>query len=246
VNYNDAYFSNKDPEPVAAVKVIVKDLTSGVDFTFADEGGGNHVLRLAAGDTMCRIGHQYELNVTVNGLTYNALCTEKRTAVINNIDTNYVPAGSGFGGQTFDAFYFCELQAMDVVAGETDYYWIKNFRNDTLLFEAADMGFSFSIDGTNGPVTGIDADSTNFTPPVTFVGFKQFLPGNTCKVEIHSLTRECYNFFIQLSQQVNNGGLFATTPENVKTNINTPKDASTKAVGWFNVATVAKKEIQIP
>lgn len=244
VNYNDSYFSNRDPQPVPGVKVIVKDLTSGQDYIFADEGGGNHVLRQNAGDTMCRVGHQYKLEVTVNGVVYNALTTQKRTAVINNIDTNYVPAGTAFG-QAFDAYYFCELQAMDVVAGETDYYWVKNFRNDTLFFEASDMGFSFSIDGTNGPVTGIDADSTNFTPPATFVLFKQFLPGDKCKVQIHSLSREAYNFFIQLSQQVNNGGLFATTPENVKTNLNTPKGA-TKAVGWFNVATVASKEIVIP
>ncbi|MEY2914410.1 MAG: hypothetical protein RLZZ184_3719, partial [Cyanobacteriota bacterium] len=44
---------------------------------------------------------------------------------------------------------------------------------------------------------------------------------------------ETYAFFLQAQAQISNGGLFATTPENVKTNIITPEDAPTKAIGWF-------------
>jgi hypothetical protein len=245
VNYNDSYFSNRDPQPVPGAQVIVRDLTSGKDFSFADEGAGKHVLRLNDGDTLARVGHQYELRVTVSGVTYKALSLEKRTGVIYDIDTNYVSGGS-FQGRKVQPFYFCELKAMDLVAGETDYYWVKTLRNDTLLFGPDEMGISFCIDGTGGPVTGIDADSINFTQPVTLLGFKAFLPGDKCEAQIHSISRETYNFFIQLAQQVNNGGLFATTPENVRTNITTPKDAQVKAIGWFNMATVARKAIVIP
>jgi hypothetical protein len=89
-------------------------------------------------------------------------------------------------------------------------------------------------------------DSTGFTPPITFLGFKQYQKGWSCKVEIHSISKETYFFFLQAAAQINNGGLFATTPENVKTNIVTPSDAKTKGIGWFNMATVASKKIVVP
>jgi hypothetical protein len=84
-------------------------------------------------------------------------------------------------------------------------------------------------------------DSTDFTPPITFLSFKAYRLNSTCKVEIHSLSKEAYFFFLQAQTQINNGGLFATTPENVKTNIITPKNAKTKGIGWFNMASVDSK-----
>ena len=136
------------------------------------------------------------------------------------------------------------LWAKDKTDANSDYYWVKTYRNDTLLGASTDL--NLSIDGTNGPVSGIPADSTNFTPPIVFLGFNRFYPGNTCKVEIHSIAKETYYFFVQASAQINNGGLFATTPENVKTNIVSPAGAKTKAIGWFNMGSVATKKIQIP
>jgi hypothetical protein len=38
-------------------------------------------------------------------------------------------------------------------------------------------------------------------------------------VEIHSINLETYNFLTQVQTQTTNSGLFATSPENVKTNI---------------------------
>lgn len=246
VCYNDAYFGNTEAPPVTGARVSLRDIGSGDVFDFTDEGAGNHVFRAGTGDTLLRMGHQYELRVLVDGYTYTALATKKRTAVIRDIDTNYVSGQGGFGGPPGDPFYFCELKAKDTVDANTDYYWVKTFRNDSLLFTPSDMGFAFSIDGTNGPVTTADADTTNFTPPATFLGFRQFHSGDKCGVQIHSISRECYLFFVQAGQQVNNAGLFATTPENVRTNIVTPTDAPLKGVGWFNVASVAEKTRIIP
>lgn len=243
VNYSDPYFSNSEPKPVAGVQVSIKDLNTLQEVSFTDAGNGEHVLGSVDKANLLVTGHQYQLNVHIAGTTYTALATKKRTAVIRRIDTTYVPAQSVFG-QTLAPYYSCSLVAKDTVDDNADYYWIKTFRNDTLLFGPLEINFSFSIDGTNGPVSGIGADTTNFTPPGTFLGFKQYQRGDRCKVQIHSITRECYLFFVQAGQQVNNAGLFATTPENVRTNIVTPQ-GTTKAVGWFNVASVAEKEIQI-
>jgi len=52
--------------------------------------------------------------------------------------------------------------------------------------------------------------------------------------------------FNQIIRNTNNQGLFATTFENVKTNIQTPANAPLKAVGFFNMTTVttATKVVQ--
>lgn len=245
LSYNDSYFSTTEAPPLSGAVVVVKDLTEGTEYSFNESGAGRYVYTPGP-EGFGALDHQYQLNVTVNGDVYTSLSLKKRTAVIRAINDTLVTGGGGFGAPPSEPFYFCSLVAKDTVDAVTDYYWVKTLRNDTLLFSAENIGFSFAIDGTNGPVSDAGADTTNFTPPVTFLGFARFLPGDRCRVQIHSISRETYFFFVQVGQQVNNAGLFATTPENVRTNIVTPEGAATKAVGWFNVATVDEKEIVLP
>src|SRR5258708_1495542 len=82
---NDSYFSNREAPPVAGAAVLLKDLTEGKQYVFADEGGGNYVYNVVAPDVISKIDHQYELNVTVDGVIYTSLTTQKRTAVIDSI-----------------------------------------------------------------------------------------------------------------------------------------------------------------
>lgn len=234
---NDSYFSNREAPPITNASVLLKDLTAGTQFQFTYTDRGNYVYNPASTDTLARVNHQYELDITIDGVTYTSLTTQKRTAGLDSIHAEYNDGTGGFGPP--DPYYFCSLYAKDKVDNITDYYWVKTFRNDTLFSDSGDL--NVCIDGTGGPVTGLNVDSTEFTPPATFLGFKSYQPGNTCKVEIHSISRETYFFLIQAVAQINNGGLFATTPENVKTNIKTPAEAKTKAVGWFNMATVVSK-----
>jgi hypothetical protein len=243
VSTNDSYFSNRESPPVSNAIVILKDHTAGRTFTFNYSGNGYYTATSEQNDPIAVKDHQYELNVTIEAITYTSLTTQKRTASIDSIGREYIDEENPFGPPG-PPFYMCTLYAKDKVDNVVDYYWVKTFRNDSLLFGPSDI--NVSIDGTNGPVTGIAVDSTDFTPPITFIGFKQFPKGSTCKVEIHSLSREAYYMFLQASAQINNAGLFATTPENLKTNIITPKGAATKAVGWFNMASVASAKIELP
>lgn len=236
---NDSYFSNREAPTVSGASVFVKDLTDNKQYPFIYTSNGNYVYTAGINDSMAQVNHQYELNVTIDGTTYTSLTVQKRPAGIDSISAEYNDGKGGGFGPPSDPFYMCMLWAKDKVGKETDYYWIKTFRNDTLFSGSGDI--NISIDGTNGPVSDVPVDSTDFTPPITFLGFKNYQFGNTCKVEIHSLTHDAYFFFVQASAQINNGGLFATTPENVKTNITTPDGAKTKAVGWFNMASVVTK-----
>ena len=241
---NDTYFSNREAPAVSNAQVILKDVTNGKQFTFNYTANGNYIYTLNANDTLGKINHQYELNVTIDGVTYSSFTTLKRAAKIDSIEALDNDGNGGGFGPPRKPYYNCLLWAKDKTDNNTDYYWIKTFRNDTLLNATTDL--NLSIDGTNGPVGELAVDSTVFTPPIVFLGFSRYWSGSTCKVEIHSIAKETYFFFAQASAQINNGGLFATTPENVKTNIITPKDAKTKAIGWFNMASVDAQKILIP
>src|SRR5688572_8129411 len=163
VTTNDSYFSNRQAPPVPNASVLLKDLTSGVDYTFVYEGDGNYVYNVASTDTIARLNHQYELNVTIDGSLYKALATQKRTAKIDSIGREYFNGDNGFGGPPQEPFYFCTLFAKDKVDANTDYYRIKTYRNDTLFSGSGDL--NICIDGTGGAVTNAELDSTYFTAP---------------------------------------------------------------------------------
>lgn len=241
VTYNDTYFSTSVAPPVVNAVVVLTDLTDNKNFTFNYQGNGNYVYP-AGTDSIAKINHQYRLTVRIDGIDYTALTVQKRPAKIYDIVPEYIDENSGFGAVEVP-YYLCNLFAKDKTDANTDYYWVKTSRNDTLFNGSSDI--NVCIDGTQGAVTSTEFDSSYFSPPVTFLGFKQYFKGDRCKAEVHSISKETYFFFLQASAQINNGGLFATTPENVKTNIVTPSGAPTKGVGWFNMASVDEMEIVV-
>lgn len=235
---NDSFFSNKAAPPVTNAQVELKDLTMNKTYIFNHTSDGRYQLPYNPADTMARLNHVYELNITYEGQVYKSTTTLKRTASIDSIGVTLDEDGSLGGPGAPKNVYYCYLYAKDKVDANTDYYWIKTSRNDTLFKKAEDI--NLAIDGTNGAVTS-GLDSLTFTPPPAFIGFYRYRKFDVCKVEIHSISRETYFFLLQAIAQINNGGLFATTPENVKTNLVTPGGAKVKAVGWFNMASVVSR-----
>jgi hypothetical protein len=233
ITTSDSYFSNRPAPAVPNAAVLLSDLTASKQYAFTYTGDGNYTYTLAPTDTISYVNHQYKLEVTIDGYIYSSMATQKRTAKIDSISQ---VSSEGFGPPPKDTSFVCLLYARDKADNNPDYYWVKTFRNDTLFSDPSSL--NVCIDGTGGPVMNSPSDSINFTPPATFLGFKSFRKKDMCKVEIHSISKETYYFFVQTINQINNGGLFATTPENVKTNITTPGDAKTRAVGRFNMASV--------
>ncbi len=244
ITTNASYFSNISPPGVSGATVVLTDLNDNRQYVFNYTSNGNYVYTLLSTDTLARINHNYSLSVTIDGAVYNSSTTQKRLASIDSISAQLNDGSLGFGGggNGKDSTYLCILFAKDKADTQADYYWIKTYRNDTLFADAADL--NLNIDGTGGAITDAPADSLEFTPPSTLLGFKKYRKHDRCSVEVHSITSTTYNFFTQASTQINNGGLFATTPENVKTNITSP-DGKTKAIGWFSVASVATKSILV-
>lgn len=238
VTTNDTYFSNRQAPPVENAKVELLDLNTNASYNFTYTVDGKYVYSLASTDTIARLGHKYMLKVTINGETYTSLAEQNRPAVIDSIASYYSDGSDPFGGPKDT--YTCLLFARDKADNNPDYYWLRTFRNDTLFNGSADI--NICIDGTGGAVINAPADTIAFTPTSTFLGFKTYRYHDKCRVEIHSISRDTYFFFLQALQQINNAGLFATTPENIKTNISTPSNATTRAIGWFSIASGVTKE----
>ncbi len=242
ITTNSNYFSSTAPTGVSGANVVLTDLTDNKQYSFIYTSNGNYVYTLLPTDTLAKVNHLYALNVTIDGNVYTSSTTQKRYCSIDSINVTLNDNSVGFGQQSKDTSYLCILFAKDKADATADYYWIKTFRNDTLFSDASDL--NLNIDGTGGEITNAPEDSLDFTAPSTLLGFKKYRRHDKCRVEVHSIMRNTYNFFTQAQTQINNGGLFATTPENVKTNIVTP-NGTTKAVGWFSVASVATKSVVV-
>jgi hypothetical protein len=225
----DSYFSGQNPPPVTNATVTLKDITVNKTYTFVNNNNGDYQYAITATDTIAFIDHSYELTINYDGKTYTSFTKQKRTTVIDSITYSFKEKNSF----TEEGFY-CKFWAFDPPGAEPDYYWVKAFKNGTFFNKGSQINLAFDGAYSAG------ADGFIFIPPIaeaiTPFG-ERYAFGDVCRVEIHSISKETYFFLIQVQTQTTNSGLFATTPENVRTNINTPEGA-TKAIGWFNMASV--------
>lgn len=235
LTYTDSYFSQKTNEPILGAVVSLKDLTTGVVYNFSDNSNGDYVFNIAAGDTMTRLGHRYELNVTHQGSVYTAQSVVNRTASIDSLDVKFEEAGA-FGGKEGYRFSFLGL---DPEGPQPDFYWVKSYRNGVFFNKGSEINVAW--DAANG---GEGADGLYFIPPIAegITPFGEvFNKNDVCRVEIHSINKETFNFFLQVQKQTTNSGLFATSPENVKTNL-TSSNKNVQVVGWFCMSAVSFRE----
>lgn len=238
IHKSSSYFNTQKPEPVVNAQVKLYDLSSGNVFDFFYEREDRYELYINLPHKLVYVpGHQYKLEIVLDGITYYALSTMPRAAKVDSISaTRYTK--DQFTGRPRPPYYLCTLWAKDKADNNPDYYWIKT---------SSDSGaFTLCIDGTQGIVTNADRDSLYFAPPFNAIGYRIYPPGSFCYVQVDAITRDTYNFLIQAQSQVNNGGLFAKTPENVKTNFITPSGAKTKMIGWFSMANVTDGDKTLP
>jgi len=237
LTYTDGYFSQKPNQGVAGASVKITDLSNGQVFLFNDNGNGDYILPINPGDTIGRVGHRYRLEVLHQGLTYSAETRMNRTTGIDSIkveekdSTTFSPVGG----------YKCSFLGIDPPGDTTDYYWVKSYKNGTFWGKGGQINLSENAGGGEG------TDGLFFTPPVAegVTPFDEsYRKNDWCRIEIHSISRTTFDFLTQVQAQTTNSGLFATTPENVKSNIVSPTD-KVKVVGWFNMAAVYWKERQV-
>lgn len=234
---------NRTPAADGAI-VSLRDLTNGKVYPFTENTGtGNYVFTPAANDTLCVLGHQYELSVAYKGNSYTAVSTLNRTTIVDTVgfeDISSSGSGGPNNGATGEKKYGVWLFGKDIPA-RRDYYWIKSFRNGVFFNQPTAINVSEDAGG------GESTDGLCFIPPNAFFNVIPFDDGllinDVYTVEIHSLNKESLDYLIQLKTQINNSqsGMFAVTPENLKTNIKPANANAPRALGWFNMAMVSSK-----
>ena len=138
--------------------------------------------------------------------------------------------------------YRAEFFATDF-AGATDYYRVKFYRNDTLQNKPRNI---ITLKDASFPGSA-NTDGLVFIRP-----FRQsanpdslYALNDMVKVEILSLTPEAFNFWQQFQQQITNGGLFATPPANIPTNVINTNPAGRNAVGFFSASAIRSRSAKV-
>ncbi|HXD93751.1 MAG TPA: DUF4249 family protein [Bacteroidia bacterium] len=234
------YFSNAPTPPVLGATVTLNDLTNNLTYTFKPDGNGNYIYTPLINDSMAAINHKYQLNISYNGNNYFALSTLNKTTVVDSIifrSTQRDLAGNYPNDTTNPRRFFPLVLAKDI-KGEANYYWLRVYKNG-VFYNGPNQLKNFQDDGDG-------SDGYLFNPQFSFF---QLTPDDNpinrydvCTIEILSIDKNTNDFLGQLQTQLTNSqnGLFAVTPENVKTNIQ-QTSGTQKAIGWFNMGASSSK-----
>ncbi len=235
------YFNSQLPQGITGALVEVTD-DQGTVYTFNEVSPGRYVWPyqgLAFGE----VGREYSLRIESDGQVYSAFSEMRRVPEVDSVVFNFREDGDAFREQG----YYGEFVAKDF-EGPGDAYWIKSYKNDTLLlrpFEiniAVDAGFS----------TGGTIDGVVFIQPIQDAvnplndeldAIIPYVPGDSLYVEIHSLTIEAFDFLDQMAIQTQRDGgfdeIFAEPLENLPSNISRISgDSDEPIVGFFSVSAV--------
>lgn len=239
------YFNKPGSEPPvsgATVAIIdTSDLLNPRIFLFADSGNGNYIWKPnpSAGDTFV-VGRNYALVVIEGGDTLVSLSRMNPTAVIDSL---FVVNETGDNPGITKGKYV-ELAARDL-QGRGNTYWIKTWYNDTFRNAIFDMNLAYDMaNSPNGQDGGL------FIWPIRYGALNDFQKpyrvGDKVRVEIHSLTPEAF-YWLQLIRNENqNGGLFATPPSNIGTNIFNFNPAKKRlTAGIFCMSAVSRKVLEV-
>jgi uncharacterized protein DUF4249 len=221
VNYQDQSL----PTPVADANIKLVDITAAKTYNFI-YNNGSYTFNPAPGQSIGLTGHAYKLEISMQGEVFEATDVLPRVTAIDSLVFEYKEGSGDFEKEGF----YAELHATDL-AGATDYYWIRTYRNGARNSYLNDM---VSIDGSF--YEGI-SDGYKFITPFqegVTSGEKPYQKGDEVKVVLRSLSKSSYGFMEQTINQLANGGLFSQVLQNIPTNIrNTNAQSSLKIYGWF-------------
>ena len=230
-------FDGSHTPPANGASVAIRDLTNGKIFSFIENSGtGNYTYTPTATDTLCIANHHYELSVIYKNNLYTASTLVGRAAKIDTVAFNKI----NNPGSTVIKGYLPWLFGRDIPK-EHNYYWIKSYQNGVFYNQSAVI--NMCEDAGGGPTT----DSMCFVPPNAYYNVVPYdVPlqlNDVYTVEIYAINKESFEYLMQLKTQLSNSqaGLFAATPQNLRTNI-IPSTATTpRALGWFNMGTLNSK-----
>lgn len=227
------YFDNSSKSYAEGAVVELRD-SSGRVYNFIPESNGVYSYTPVAGDDFCKVGNKYELVIKYKGEEFYANSIVNPVPPIDSIRIK--KEENPFTGEEIK---LAEFFAVDI-KGRKDFYWIKTIYNDTL--KKLDNADNVS----DGAFSGDGADGLPFIQPMRYAinkegGRTPYVPGDTITVKLLSITEGTYDWLFDVFSQTNNGGLFATPPYNVRTNLkNRNPQSKTKAYGFFCTSAISQ------
>jgi hypothetical protein len=210
------YFQNQALPPVPGAVLTLRDEQGQVE-TLREQAPGTYATSAFQG----RIGGRYWLRIQAEGEEYEAETEIRRTPPIDSIRAEYREE------KGFDEAGYYLLYYGPELPGLGDYYRFKVFRNGRLLNRPEDL-FVRSDELVDGRYIGAFELNNNQGEEETFAR------GDRVRVELNSVPRDYYFFLNEIVTQLNNTGLFAAPPANVRTNVrNLRAPAGRPAAGYF-------------
>ncbi len=217
------YFDNVQTSRVRDAVVVISDNEGRVDTLYETVPGEYYTRFVRKGKT----GNTYTLEVKTEGQEYYATTEIKRVPPIDSLTVQYTDEP----GTEDDGYYL--LYHGPETAGVGDYYKFKITVNDTLINRPENVQDLSSDEMVDGKYIG------------SFEVYDEPLHlGDKVKAEVNSITRDHYYFYTELGTQVNNGGMFANPPANIRSNIkNRNPYSASKAIGYFGGCGISSREI---
>ncbi len=240
------YFQDGNPPPVTDATVTIAD-DQGNTFPFVEVQPGFYELQAQPGVPFGEVGRTYTLSVETPEGNFFSQTTMGRVPEIDSVTFRFEEEQDPF----LPDGYFGEVWARDF-EGVGDSYWIKAWKNDTLLNQPSEINIAFDAgfsaggvvdglvfiqplrDGVNPFIETEDGAEFQFEVPYLF--------GDSLYVEIHSISNDAFFFLQRVIDETDRPGgfaeLFATPLSNVSTNI-VSEDPNVQVLGFFNVAAVS-------
>ncbi len=157
ITRSQAYFDETAPPKVSGASVIIRDLSDATIAPYVfNETSERYTWESPDGNPFGIIGHQYELEVIVEGNSYTSIAMLNDVPPIDSV-TFRLEEETAF----FDDLIFAEFFATDL-PGINDSYWIKTWRNGAFLGNPDEINIAydaaFSVD--------IDNDNVQFIQPI--------------------------------------------------------------------------------
>ncbi len=157
ITRSQPYFDNSAPQKVPGAIVTVTDLTDPTNPTFVfEEEEERYTWQSSDGNPLGVIGHQYRLEVQVEGAMYTSTTQLNDAPPVDSISFR-LEEGNAF----FDDLIFGEFFATDLV-GLNDTYWIKAWKNGEYLGQPGQINIAYDAAFSRDA----DNDGVQFIQPI--------------------------------------------------------------------------------
>ena len=239
IQWSQDYFDSSKPTGISDADVVVK---SGNNiYSFSHVENGRYEWTPSNGETLGQTGDVVELIISYSGQVLASQTEVRRVPSIDSISMVFEEESLGV-----EEGLYAELFARDFI-GQGDTYWIRAFKNDSLLNRPQELTIIY--DATFDPGSGLDGLA--FIRPLRLAInpldedgiFIPYESGDHIYVELHSISNEAFLFLQVAQEQIVNGdnSIFSIPIANARGNIiNTTTGED--VLGMFNVANISSAE----